>query len=318
MERVDVKDLEEGRNVKSTFSVKYKKPVRSYKKGYMFTLGLADRTGEVEAKYWGGRDEEKVERVQEKIEPDDVLEVKGTASEFQGNMQINIEEDGLRKIEDYDIEDFIEKSERDIEEMFSELKERLEGLKNPELQRLIDAFFGDEDFVKEFKKAPAAMFYHHNYIGGLMEHILHMMELGEKMCEQHENLDPDLIKVGCFLHDIGKMDEFEVTTNIKQSRSGLLTGHITLGQEIVLEKIKELNDFSENLKHKLLHIIVSHHGKTEYGAVKEPMFPEALAVHYLDELDSQTVQLIDLKENAKTEDFHKWTGKNRFGQIYLE
>ncbi len=318
MERKNIEELKEGREVKSTFSVKYKKPVRSYRKGHMFTLGLADATGEIEAKYWGGRDEEKVKAVQEKIKPGDVLEVKGSISEFKGNKQINIEENSIRKAENYDIENFVEKSERDIDEMFSEFKKRIGSLENPELEKLMKTFLKDDDFIEEFKKAPAAMFYHHNYIGGLLEHTLHMMELGKKLCEQHDELDRDLIAVGCFLHDIGKMKEFEVTTNIKQCREGLLTGHITLGQEILLEKLKELENFPDNLKYKLLHIIVSHHGKNEYGAVKEPMFPEALAIHYLDELDSQTVQLVDLKENAKTDDFHKWTGKNRFGQIYLE
>ncbi|MFP4116810.1 MAG: 3'-5' exoribonuclease YhaM family protein [Candidatus Aenigmatarchaeota archaeon] len=318
MNRTDIEELQEGDQVKSTYSVKYKKPVKSYKKGYMFTLGLADRSGEIEAKYWGGKNEEKVEKVQSKISSGNVLEVKGKASEFQGNIQINIEEDGLRKVEEYDIEEFIEKADRDLDEMFSELKIKFEGIRNEDLERLMQAFFVDDDFVEEFKRAPAAMFYHHDYIGGLMEHVLHMIELGEKLCEQHESLDLDLIKVGCFLHDIGKMEEFEVTTNIKQSRGGLLSGHVTLGQEIILKKVRELENFPENLKHKLLHIVVSHHGKNEYGAVKEPMFPEALAIHYLDELDSQTVQMIDLKENADTEDFHKWTGKNRFGQIYLE
>lgn len=318
MERTDIEELKEGDKVRSTYSVKYKKPVQSYKKGYMFTLGLADKSGEIEAKYWGKENKEKVEKVQDKIEPGDVLEVQGKASEFQDNLQINIEENGLRKVEDYDIEEFIDKADRDIDEMFSELRGKFEDMNNKDLQRLMDAFFEDKDFVEDFKRAPAAMFYHHDYIGGLMEHVLHMIDLGEKLCKQHESLDSDLTKVGCFLHDMGKMKEFEVTTNIKQSKSGLLTGHITLGQEILLEKLTKLDDFPENLKQKLLHIIVSHHGETEYGAVKEPMFPEALAIHYLDELDSQTVQLIDLKENADTEDFHKWTGKNRFGQIYLD
>ena len=318
MKRKNVEDLEEGDDVRSTYSVKYKKPVRSYRNGFMFTLGLADATGEVEAKYWGGRDEKKVKKVQEKIKPGDVLEVKGSASEFKGNMQLNVEGSGLRKVEDYNIEDFIEKTDRDIEEMFSSLQTKLGSIEDPDISRLMDSFFEDDSFVEEFKKSPAAMFYHHNYIGGLMEHVLHMIELAEKISDQHGSLDLDLLKVGCFLHDIGKMEEFEVTTNIKQSRSGLLTGHITLGQEILLEKLRDIEKFPDNLKNKLLHIIVSHHGKAEYGAVKEPMFPEALVVHYLDQLDSQAVQIIDLKENAKTEDFHKWTGKNRFGQIYLE
>ncbi len=318
MERKDVDSLEEGDSLRSTYSVKYKKPVHKYKNGFMFTLGLADRTGEIEAKYWGDRDEEKVKTIQKKIKPGDVLEVRGTVSKFKGSTQINIEGGGLRKTDDYNIEDFVKRSDKDLDDLYARFKERIDAIESPDLRRLIGVFMDDEDFMEEFKKAPAAMFYHHDYIGGLLEHTLHMMELGEKVSEHHDGLDKDLLTVGCFLHDIGKMREFEVTTNIKQCREGLLTGHITLGQEILLEKLEKLDEFPENLKYKLLHIIVSHHGKNEYGAVKEPMFPEALAIHYLDELDSQTIQMLDLKENADTDDFHKWTGKNRFGQIYLE
>ena len=162
------------------------------------------------------------------------------------------------------------------------------------------------------------MYYHHSHIGGLLKHTLDMLELGKTLYSRHPELDLDLIKVGCFIHDVGKIEEFEITTNIKQSRKGLLNGHIPLGQEILKEKTDEIEGFPENLKHKLLHIISSHHGKRENGAVVEPMFPEALAVHHLDDIDSQVVQMIDLKESADTDDFHKWTGKNRFGQIYLE
>lgn len=313
-----MEDFEEGDKVKTSFSVKYKKPVRSYKNGYMFTLGLTDMTDEIEAKYWGGKNKDKVEKIFESFSPGDVIKVRGNISKYKSNLQVNIEEGALEKTEDFDIEDFVPSSEKDIDQLFETFKERMSHLNNTDLRNLVDTFLEDEEFVENFKKSPAAMYYHHAYIGGLLEHVMDMIEVGEKLTSLHDKLDPDLIKVGCFLHDLGKMEEFSVTTNIKQSRKGLLTGHITLGQEMLIRRIDEIDEFPENLEHKLLHIMISHHGKVEFGSVKEPMFPEALVVHYLDELNSQTVQMIDLKENAETEDFHTWTGKNRFGQLYLD
>lgn len=311
-----IEGLEEGDGVDSRFSVKYKKPPKEYKNGFMFVLGLADRTGEIEVKFWGGEDERKVKELFESISPGDVLHVEGKASVFQNRLQINVEEGDLEKTRDYDIEDFVERTDRDPDEMFRELKGKYEDLNNIYMRKLMNAFFDDEEFVENFKEAPAAMYYHHAHLGGLLEHTLDMLDLAETVHSVHSKLDLDLLKVGCFVHDIGKVREFEVTTNIKQSRGGLLTGHIPFGQQIVLEKTGEVKDFPENLMHKLLHIISSHHGDKENGAVKEPMFPEALAVHYLDDLDSQLIQLIEAKESADTEDFHIW--KKRFGQIYLE
>lgn len=311
-----IEDLEEDQSVNTLFSVKYKKSLKKYKKGYMFTLGLADRTDEIEAKFWGGDDKGKVKELFNSITPGDVVRIKGRTSIFQNRLQINVEEGNLKKTERFEIEDFVKSSDRDVDEMFDELKSKMERMENAHLKELMSAFFKDKKFVKRFKESPAAMYYHHAHIGGLLEHTLDMINLAETLHRSHPKLDLDLMKVGCFVHDIGKMREFEVTTNIKQSRRGLLTGHIPLGQQMVMERIEELESFPDNLTQKLLHIISSHHGKKEYGAVKEPMFPEALAVHYLDQLDSQVVQLINLKESADTEDFHIWN--KRFGQIYLE
>ncbi|MFP4115622.1 MAG: 3'-5' exoribonuclease YhaM family protein [Candidatus Aenigmatarchaeota archaeon] len=311
-----IEDLKEGMEVDSKFSVKYKKPLREYKKGYMFVLGLADRTDEIEAKFWGGSDREKVQELLDSISPGDVVRIRGKASVFQNNLQINVEEGNLKMTEDYEIEDFVGSSKRDVEEILEEVRGKFEDLENDHLKRLMEDLLEDEDFVGRLKRTPAAMYYHHAYLGGLLKHTLDMIELAETLQERHPELDLDLLKVGCFVHDIGKIEEFKVTTNIKQSRAGLLTGHIPLGQEILSKRIEQTEGFPEDLKHKLLHIISSHHGEKENGAVKEPMFPEALAVHYLDEIDSQVVQMIDVKEDANTEDFHTWD--KRFGQVYLE
>ncbi|MFB6216277.1 MAG: OB-fold nucleic acid binding domain-containing protein, partial [Candidatus Aenigmatarchaeota archaeon] len=220
-----IEDLKEGDSVDSKFSVKYKKSLREYKNGYMFVIGLADKTDEIEAKFWGGDNKEKVKRLFESIDPGDVVKVKGTASVFQNRLQINVEEGDLERTDDYDIEDFVQKTEKDIDGMFEELEERYEDLDNVYLKELMQRFFDDEEFVKKFRESPAAMYYHHAHIGGLLEHTLDMIKMAETLHGAHPRLDRDLLLVGCFIHDVGKIEEFDVTTNIKQSRGGLLTGH---------------------------------------------------------------------------------------------
>jgi 3'-5' exoribonuclease len=181
----------------------------------------------------------------------------------------------------------------------------------------LEHFFKNDDFVKKFKRAPAAMYMHHACIGGLLEHTWGILTICETMKVLHPSLDNDLLVAGAVLHDIGKVEEFEVTSNIKISEKGMLLSHVFIGAEMVSRAIAEIRNFPEVLKNKILHIIISHHGKLEYGALKTPEFPEAKAISLADEMDSQITQYIRIKKDAKkiTEDFRTWN-KN-IGEIYL-
>ncbi|MDI6654643.1 MAG: HD domain-containing protein [Candidatus Hydrothermarchaeota archaeon] len=314
-----IKDLEFGRKVESKFSVKYRHPPREYMNGFMFVTGLADKTGEIEATYWGGKNLEKVRNVYESFREGDVVYVSGTVGEFRDKLKIDINEgEGIiRKTEEYEIEDFIAESERNLEEMASELREIMSSIGSPHLKSLLDSFFGDAKFFEEFKKAPAAMYIHHACIGGLLEHTLNVAKLCEAAYSLYPQLDRDLLMAGAILHDVGKLREFKATTNIKISEEGMLRGHIIIGDELVQEKIKSIGEFPENLGLKLSHIILSHHGSNEYQSPKEPQFPEAVAVHYADELDAKLYQYMEIKEKAKeSNDFRAYS--KRLGGVYLK
>jgi len=319
IEKTLIKDLSVNDTVETYFSVKYKHPVREYRNGFMFTSGVSDRSGEIEVVYWGMRDEERVRGVYESFEVGDVILVKGKVSVFNEKTKIDVNE-GLGEIRkcapgEYDMGEFIPVTNQDVDSLWSYLVGIKDSMEDPGLKALLESFFDDQDFVTAFKKAPGAMYYHHACIGGLLEHTWGVLLILETVHRIHPSLDHDLMMAGGILHDIGKMKEFEVTTNIKVSEVGMLRGHISLGEEMVRERITAIGGLQEPLESKLLHIIISHHGKGENGSPKDPQFPEAVAVHYADLFDSQLTQYIRAKKDASTEDFRTYI--KRLGEIYL-
>ena len=314
---MDVRTLKADERVDGNFVVKFKKPVSPYSKGFRFELRLGARDGEVMLKFWGPNDEAVVQSLYDSIKKDDVVNVKGVVSEYKGNIEISVNSlDGIRVCapSEYDGKEFIDAAEN-IPGMFDELASYIDSVKNPDLQKILSAFFSDEEFVKEFKYGTAAMYKHHARIGGLLEHTLSVTKLCSVVCERYPKLDRDLVITGAILHDIGKIREFEITNNIRTSTEGMLVGHIIIGIEMLHYRIKNL-EVSEEMKLKIRHIILSHHGELEYGSPKVPAFPEAMLVHCADSLDSSLTQMLDHKENPGTEDDYVYT--KDFGNIYLK
>ena len=316
-----VKDLKDGEKVKSFFAVKYKKPLRNYAKGHMFELRLSDMTDEITAKYWGDEDLDSVQKLYDSFSSGDVLFVTGSMNEFRGALEVAISKvDGneLRKCgkDEYKAEDFVAKTPRDADEMVKRLNEIVGSVSDPHLNALLESFFGDGAFLEKFKSSPASMYYHQNYIGGLLEHTLNVTEICGTIAKLYPDIDRDLAVAGALLHDVGKIFEFNVTTNIDVSDEGRLRGHIIMGEEMVRERTILLKDFPEVLRNKILHIVLSHHGKKEYGSPQEPQFPEALAVYYSDESDASMALYVKTKDEARTED--PWTWTRRTGSIYLK
>lgn len=312
-----VSDLKPGEKVESFFSVKYKHPLKAYKKGFFFELGLSDKTGEIELTYWGGSNKDAVEKLYSSFSKNDIVFVSGSVSEFNNAIQIDVNEESgfIEKRSGFDLEDFVPVSKRNLDEMVSELNSLISSLKNPFLKKLLENIFSTS-FIDSFKKAPAAMYIHHAYVGGLLEHTLNVVKISKTVCSIYSSMDEDLVVAGAILHDIGKTKEFCVSTNIGISEEGLLRGHVILGEEIVSKEIEKIPGFPEVLKLKLLHIVLSHHGTHSFGAPREPAFPEATAVYYADETDSKVSQFVFFKENALTEDFHAYA--KRLGQMYLK
>ncbi len=311
-----ISELKEGAPVDSTFSVKYKRGVDSYKNGWRFAFGAADKTGEVEVSYWGGANKDTVQAVHDSFKEGDVVRVQGNAALWKDRLKIDVNEGKgiITKIEKYDLSDFIPQSNKDLEHLYTELLQLIAEVKHDGLRKLLESFFKDEKFAEEFKRTPGAMYLHHAWLGGLMEHSMSVAKIARYAAEQYDEIDVDLIIAGALLHDIGKMRELQVTTNIKVGEEGMLRGHTVIGEEMVREKAKSIG-LDEHALLKLSHMILSHHGSNENGAPKRPMFVESVLVYFADELDAKASFFTKVKEETNTEDFRIYD--KHWGEVYL-
>ena len=180
-------------------------------------------------------------------------------------------------------------------------------VKDPFLVELIQQFLTDADFVEKFKKAPAAVERHHSYSGGLLEHTVNILNLASRISEFYKIINTDLLLTGIFLHDIGKMKEYEIKITPQMTDEGRLVGHTLLGIMMLEEKIRNIKDFPSLSKSLLEHLIGSHHGQYDYGAPVLPMTPEALLLHYLDNLDARMGEYQLLSENLPGGGWTEWS-----------
>jgi 3'-5' exoribonuclease len=318
----------DGERVDDKFAVKFKKPPVAYrgrdKPGKWFELRLSDRTGEITAKYWG-RSDKQTDELYGTMSKGDVVHVAGEIHEYpKGSRLYSVSIDAakgkLRKCQpgEFDVADYVAATKHDVKAMVSEIREILSAVKNAHLRALLGKYLEDGKFMQAFMRSPAAMEYHQNYIGGLAEHTLNVMRICSNLCDIHPELDRDLVLTGAFLHDSGKIRELEVSGGvIDVSREGMLVGHIIIGYEILANKLKEIENFPRELGLKLLHIVLSHHGRPEYGASKEPQLPEAVAIYHADECDAKVDLFLRLKREANTEDSWLWDKKIK-GHVYLK
>ncbi len=259
-----------------------KKVRRDFTGGKFLLFQFSDMDGVLKGVLWEPADE-----IERSIRLDDVVRVSGEVQEYQGALQLRISRLERLAEGEYDPSVFLPASNRPIDELYDEILKIITGINDEDLRPLLQTIFEDEEFGKSLKRAPAAKGWHHSYIGGLVEHIYDMAQLAIKAAEVYPDVDRDLLLAGVFLHDLGKMEELTVTNHIDYSDSGRLMGHITLGVEFLSEYIRGMEDFPSELKMKLMHMIVSHHGELENGSPVRPMTVEALLLHYIDNLDAQ-------------------------------
>jgi len=298
-----VSELKDGDTVDEVFFVKFKKGVNPYAKGFLFALTLSDNSGRsIEYKYWGNRDETKVKTLYDYIKPDSIVHVQGKVASYNGNLQLTTNEPNVIEVLEkgqYDEADFIKSAKKDKDMMYSQLLKTIEIVENPKLKDLLNRIFKNPGIEAKFKNHPGAIEIHHDWIGGLLQHTLEVLDYCKLSWELFPQLNKDLIITGGLLHDIGKLEELDVTSRIKGTNKGQLTGHLVLSTIFVSNKCDEVG-LDEELKDKLLHIIISHHGKLEFGSPKEPMFPEALVVCYADALSAKLAGMIEFVDSAKS------------------
>jgi 3'-5' exoribonuclease len=303
-----IKELKADVRVQGSYLAKEKKIGQTKKGDPFLSITLSDRTGDIEAKVW-----DNALQCSSLFKEGDILEVQGQTGSYKGQIQMTLS--GLKVSEEEDPALFLETTPFDISEMVASLRALIKKIKDTHLRTLSERFLSDHVFLEQFKKAPAAKNFHHNYVGGLLEHTLSVCRLAIDVMEHYPNLDGDLLLSGAFLHDIGKIREFKYTASIDYTDEGRLLGHLVLGVAMIEEKMAAIKKFPEETALRLKHLILSHHGEYEFGSPKRPKFLEALALHTIDDLDAKMNGIArymekDTKEGA-------WTDFNRMFERYF-
>jgi len=272
----------ENKVVTSSFVV-ISKQVKPKKTGEPYlALTLGDRCGQIEAKMW-----DNVEDAIGAFEQEDFLKIKGLLNKYKNRFQLTIHK--LRRLSDSEVDfaDYLPKTTKNIDELWLTLGEFVSTFQNPHLKTLVQSLMSDPEIATGYRSAPAAKSLHHAYIGGLLDHVVSLCRSCDLLSRNYPQINRDLLLTGVFLHDIGKIYELAYTRSFSYTSRGQLLGHMVIELEMLHAKIAQISNFPDELKTLLEHLIISHHGQYEFGSPKLPMFPEALMLHYLDDLDSK-------------------------------
>lgn len=279
------------------------------------SLELSDKSLSVQSNLWD--DVKNFDVLKNSIKTGSIIKVKGQLDEYQGAPQIKISEIRLANDEDnVSPMDFIPRSNRDLEEMKTEFRNRIKKITNPYLNKLLKNIFSDDRFEK-YTKAPAGKLWHHSYISGLLEHTLEIIKICDLICDFHSEMNRDLLIAGAMLHDFGKIEELSFDSAFEYTDKGKLLGHIVIASILVDEEIKKIKDFPEELKINLLHLILSHQGKLENASPVVPKTLEAITLYHADELSAKvnayklTLQS-ELKQNSKWTKFINLAGTDLY------
>ena len=306
-----IKDIKAGDKVSDFFLVAEKNSAFSQKGAPYLNLRLRDKTGEVDGKVW-----DRVSELEAIFKKGDIIHLQARAVSYKNAIQLSLLNARLADDAEIDPIDYFPSVQGDIEELYNSLMTFAGKIKQPALQKLLAAFFDDERTRELFKRAPAAKGFHHNYIGGLLEHTLSVTRLLDAVTDHYAGLNRDLILVGGILHDIGKIHEFTYDRLIDYSNEGRLIGHIVMGVEMIDAKIAAIPDFPSQLAMELRHIILSHHGVLEFGSPKRPKTVEALFVHHIDDLDAKVNAFRETIRDADDPD-SEWTPFHRLLERFI-
>jgi 3'-5' exoribonuclease len=273
---------QENQTITSLFVVAVKQ-VKSKTHGELYlSVILADRSGQLQANMW-----DNVQDTISAFEQDDFVKVKGVIHKYNGRWQLTIHK--MRKLGESEIDysDYLPKTSKDIDQLWRTLEDYVASFENPWLKALLNEFMADEAIVTAYKNAPAAKTLHHAFVGGLLDHVVSLFTVCDLASRNYPQVNRDLLLSGAFLHDIGKLHELTYQRSIAYTTEGQLLGHMIIELEMLHEKMARVPGFPPELKILLEHMIISHHGQYEFGSPKLPMFPEALMLHYMDDLDSK-------------------------------
>ncbi|HYE24708.1 MAG TPA: HD domain-containing protein [Clostridia bacterium] len=268
-------------------------------------LLLADCSGNISAKMW-----DNVSVAGETFDVNDVIRVRGVFNKYNHRWQFTIRSvEGKLREDQIDFSDYLPKTSKDVEQLWKTVGEFVASITDPHLRALLEAFMSDPKIAQAYKNAPAAKTLHHAFIGGLLDHVVSLFTTCDLVVRNYPLVNRDLVLTGAFLHDIGKIHELAYSRSFSYTTEGQLLGHMIIELEMLHEKIRLVPGFPGELKILVEHLIISHHGQYEFGSPKLPMFPEALMLHYLDDLDSKMEAMrAQIERDADLES--PWTNYN--------
>jgi 3'-5' exoribonuclease len=310
MPRRYVNQLAERDSVDQVFLVADKQLRANRQGNFYLQLRLADKTGSITGMLWNAN-----EKLYGSLENQNYLRVQGSTQVHNGILQMIVTR--VEPVQSSEVEesDFQTVSSVETDRLAARLAEMLRGVKNVHLRDLAECFLVDEAFMAKFTAAPAGMKNHHAYKGGLLEHVVSLMEVCLVVAPRYKEIDGDLLLLGAFLHDAGKIDELTYDKDLGYSDEGQLIGHVVMGVSMVADKARQAaslsgEEFPRELLLRLEHMVVSHHGEYEFGSPKLPMTLEAIALHYLDNLDAKLYSAVQvMKEDVNSES--SWTSYNQ-------
>ncbi len=299
-----INELREGDNVAGIYLCKQKTIQKTKAGKTYYSLILQDKTGVIDTKIW------ELNNGIDNFEQMDYIRVDGNVTSFQGSLQMNVRRLRRAREGEYLPQDYIPCSVYDIDKMYRELSDYVNSVQNPHLRKLLVAFFNSQDFAGKFKGHSAAKRVHHGFMGGLLEHTLHVTRLCDFYCEQYPVLNRDLLITAAICHDIGKIHELSEFPENDYTDEGQLIGHIVIGTMMVDEKIRTITGFPPKLANELKHCILAHHGELEYGSPKRPALIEALALNFADNTDAKMESFMEAlaEENRQS---GEWRGYNK-------
>jgi 3'-5' exoribonuclease len=306
MSRRFVTQLAHQENVDQVFLAS-EKQLRPNRNGNLYLqVELSDRSGSIGARLWNASEQD-----YRNFENGDFVRVEGTTQLFQGNLQLIAT--GIRRVPaaDVDQDDFVVLDSRQLDRLTLRLTEILRKVRDPHLRNLAECFLMDDEFLRKFCRAPAGVKNHHAYLGGLLEHVVSLLELVLRVAPLYPAVDQDLLLLGVLLHDMGKVEELSYERDFAYTDEGQLLGHVVMAVSMLDKKLREAERLAgepppEETVLRLKHMIVSHHGQYEYGSPKLPMTLEAVMLHYLDNLDAKLHSFAQLMRDDANID-SRWT-----------
>jgi 3'-5' exoribonuclease len=275
----DLANFDEGKLFDGYFIVLAKQQRTTKNNKPYLSLILGDKTGQLEGRIWELSDP----RIAKDFERGDVVKARGSASRFDDRLQMKVDQIRVALPTEVDKSDLLPSTTYDVAELWRQLL----GFVDSFLKRLLNTMLNDPALAAAYREAPAAKQLHHAWLGGLLEHVVSLLTLADRIVPSYPLLDRDLLLTGVILHDIGKIRELSWEIGFEYTVEGVLLGHIQIGTALVERAIDNLPNFPPRLKTLVLHMILSHHGKLEFGSPKLPMIPEALALSFIDDLDAK-------------------------------